>query len=175
MPISLIIAGSRTVDPSVSDIDAELFKIDIGWGEFPRDVGSFKQIVREVIDGGARGADRAGRRWAEERGIPVHSEPVTRQDIQQHGAYLGPKMRNRRMAERGDIAVVFWDAESGGTADLVTRMVVRRKFVEVVPTRKSKRSRARQPPVSAADATPICCDRFVHGDGVHEAGCRRHG
>lgn len=183
MPIKLIIAGSRTVDPSVAEIDAELFKLELGWADRPRTVEVFRELISEVICGCAGGADKAGRRWAEAREIPVHPEPITEEDIRQWGKYVGPRMRNRRMAQRGDVAVIFWDGESGGSADMCTRMVARRKFVEVVPTKRAvKRPRPAKPvggspPANTkpSDVTPVCCDRFVNGDGVHETACRRHG
>lgn len=178
MPIKLIIAGSRTVDPSVSEIDEELFKLELGWADRPRTVEVFRDLISEVICGGAGGADKAGRRWAEAREIPVHPEPITEQDIRQWGKYIGPRMRNRRMAERGDVAVIFWDGQSGGSADMCTRMVARRKFVEVVPTKRavrSSRARVAEKTTAPLPVTPVCCERFVNGDGVHDVGCRRHG
>lgn len=116
----MVIAGSRTVSPTIEDIDAAL---------------------TEVICGDAAGADTCGALWARSRGIPLHHEPVTQDDYAQHGRYMGPKMRNRRMAERGDALLAFWDGTSGGTADMVTRMVARDKPVRVVPYKPTARSK----------------------------------
>jgi hypothetical protein len=118
--VKLVIAGSRTVSPTIEDIDAAL---------------------TEVICGDAAGADTCGALWARSRGIPLHHEPVTQDDYAQHGRYMGPKMRNRRMAERGDALLAFWDGTSGGTADMVTRMVARDKPVRVVPYKPTARSK----------------------------------
>lgn len=53
--------------------------------------------VEVVIEGGARGADHIGRRWAESRGVPVEEY---RADWKAYGNRAGP-MRNLRMFSRG--------------------------------------------------------------------------
>lgn len=131
--MKLIIAGSRTVEPSIEDIDREVAELVARFRGRPGDPA---ELITEVVSGGATGADRAGEAWAKHRGIALHVERITDEDVQRHGKYLAPKMRNRRMAERGEIALVFWDGESGGSADMCTRMVARRKLAIVVPTRK---------------------------------------
>jgi hypothetical protein len=125
--ISLIIAGSRTVRPSLADIDATF-----------DDLLFVRADVHEVVCGGANGGDAAGREWAIRNKIPVHLEPITPEDMS-HGKYLGPRWRNRRMAERGTHLIAFWDGISGGTSDMVCRMVARDKPVRVIPTRKHRR------------------------------------
>lgn len=132
--MSLIIAGSRTVDPSANDIDRELVRW-FGLLEIP---GAIADVVAEVVCGGAQGGDDAGERWATINRIRVHREPVTKADYAEYGSYLAPKMRNRRMANRGSHAIAFWDGTSGGTADMVTRMVARAKPVLVVPMRATR-------------------------------------
>jgi hypothetical protein len=128
--MKLVIAGSRTVSPTIEDIDAALTGILFEGGI----------DVTEVICGDAAGADTCGALWARSRSIPLHHEPVTPEDYAQHGRYLGPKMRNRRMAERGDAALIFWDGLSGGSADMACRMLARDKPVRVVPYKaRSKR------------------------------------
>lgn len=129
--MKLVIAGSRTVHPSIEEIDAGTALLGVGSIFF----------VDEVICGGANGADACGAEWAIIRSIAIHYEPITKEDIATHGKYLGPRMRNRRMAERGDVALVFWDGKSAGSADMVTRMVARKKPVVVIPT-SPKRSRS---------------------------------
>lgn len=146
MAVKLIIAGSRTVDPSVEDVEAAVRRLPI-WGEIPgsRDGPRLtdEQIsagISLVISGDARGGDAAGDRWARSRSIEVHHEPITEEDVRRYGKYVAPKHRNMRMAERGDLALVFWNGISNGTTDLVTRMVLRGKPVEVVPTKNVKRA-----------------------------------
>lgn len=124
--MKLIIAGSRTVFPSLEEIDAAVAGACKALGITPAD-------ITLVIEGEADGADAAGKAWALARGYTLHKEPITPEDWKKHGRYLAPKMRNRRMAQRGDFAVVFWDGTSGGSADMVARMVVRGKRVFVAP------------------------------------------
>lgn len=142
--ISLIIAGSRTVDPSDEEIDRAVLEIvilafnieDSDPDVVERTRANLHEYVGEVVCGKADGGDAAGARWARARGIPVFEDPVTEEDRRRWGPYLAPKMRNRRMAERGTHAVCFWDGTSGGTADMHTRMGARRKPSLVFPTRK---------------------------------------
>lgn len=131
--MKLIIAGSRTVSPTIADIDREMVTVLHRIGLTLCADRDYKDAVTEVISGDANGADMAGAEWAKARGIPVHLDPVTPRDYAEHGKYLGPRRRNRRMAERGDALLAFWDGVSGGTADMVTRMLARGKPAFVVP------------------------------------------
>lgn len=131
--ISLIIAGSRTLQPTPAQISTAVAGM-LGDTD-PHAVSR----IKEVVSGGARGPDLAGDDWARQLGIPVHREDITEADILEHGKWLGPKMRNRRMANRGDAAIVFWDGTSTGAADMVTRMVVRAKPAIVVPMPAERR------------------------------------
>ena len=100
---SIIIAGSRTVSPTVEEIDKAIYDLDpssLIWAPCDWQV---------VICGDAPGADRAGAAWAQARQKDVHHEPITKELVDLHGRYLAPKMRNRKMAERGDGCIVFWD------------------------------------------------------------------
>lgn len=136
MPQVLVIAGSRTLDPTVEQIDEEVAKM-LGLPERTSD--AFRAAVSEVVSGDAPGSDRAGTRWANHHGIQVHHEPTTEEDIRRWGKYMGPRIRNRRMAERGACLLAFWDAKSSGTADMVTRMVGRGKPATVVPMKSDRR------------------------------------
>jgi len=126
---SIIIAGSRTVSLSPAEIDAAIQRID------PSGLLWVPSEWSEVVCGMARGADLSGMEWALRCGISVHRDPVTGEDYATHGRYIAPKVRNRRMAERADAAVLFWDGWSGGTADMCIRMVARGKPVAVIPWR----------------------------------------
>lgn len=153
--LSVIIAGSRTVDPPIEDVDAALVKLlkkyypnahAVLMASFSDDAAiqsdatlpNWTSVILEVVCGEADGGDNAGARWAACRGIPIHSEPITEQDIITHGKYVGPRMRNRRMAERADCLVAFWDGISGGTSDMSTRMTAREKPQLVIPTKKAQ-------------------------------------
>ncbi len=72
----------------------------------------------------------------------MHREPIITDDIDRWGKYVGPRMRNRRLAERGDAALIFWDGVSGGSADMCTRMVARDKPVRVIPWVRRRAAKA---------------------------------
>jgi hypothetical protein len=145
--IRLVIAGSRTVSPTIADIDREVSGLvhDI-YGEVPyHESGrpAFDFCIAEVICGKARGGDDAGAAWAVHHGIPVHPEPITEADVQRWGKYLAPKARNGRMAERATHAICFWDRASNGTTDMHARMGIRGKPSRIVAYEKrSGRSRS---------------------------------
>jgi hypothetical protein len=79
-----------------------------------------------VIQGEARGADRAARRAAQDLGIPVESYPA---DWATYGRAAGP-IRNRQMLDRGKptLVVAFHDdiAASKGTANMLKQARDRR-------------------------------------------------
>ncbi len=84
--VSMVIAGGR---------DYKFTQKDILWLD--------TLPIREVVSGGASGADAAGEDWARSRGIPVRRFPA---DWQTHGRAAGP-IRNRQMAEYADAVVLF--------------------------------------------------------------------
>lgn len=156
MAVKLIIAGSRTVYPTFEQIDADVLRLPI-WGDITPDIARIGEVVVQVIGGRSPGggADDAGEAWAIARGLPFHPEPITDEDYRVHGKYLGPKMRNRRMANIADIALIYWNGHSGGSADICIRMQARGKPTLVIPiksTRKPKRQgkRSLTPPADAA-------------------------
>ena len=68
-----------------------------------------------IVCGEARGADSLGKRYAQERGIPVKSFPA---DWDKHGKKAG-YIRNEEMAQHADALAVFWDGKSRGTANMI--------------------------------------------------------
>lgn len=145
--IRLLIAGSRTVDPSDDEITEAASRL-VMQAVFGLDAPlspdrNLSDFIIEVVCGKADGADRAGERWAKARGIPVHYEPVTDADRQEHGPYLAPKMRNRRLADRATHGLLWWDCLSGGTPDMFARMHLRGKPARLFPhKRRPTRARA---------------------------------
>lgn len=141
---SVIIAGSRSIVPTVHEIDSALVDLPAyGLLWVPAE-------WEEIVCGMAAGVDMSGKAWAEAKGKAVHREPITPVDWDRYGKYLAPKMRNRRMAERADGAIILWDGRSGGSADMCCRMVARDKPVAVIPwvsggkwTRRTKRTTER--------------------------------
>jgi hypothetical protein len=167
--LSVVIAGSRTVDPSIEVVDAAMLRLlEDNYQNLlevllatrplviPQDTSvgeslDWTSVIGRVICGEADGGDNAGDRWGACRGVERVYEPITPQDIAEHGKYKGPRMRNRRMAERGDCLLAFWDGVSGGTADMSIRMQVRGKPQLVVPTKPVQRPRRRRGRSQALD------------------------
>lgn len=115
MTVRLLIAGSRSWSPTLREISAAVgatlrpLEID------PLGVGS-------VVCGMARGADLAGKAWAERWGYPVEQYPA---DWDGRGNRAGPE-RNERMASIATHAVLFRDVgESRGTDDMARRLKAR--------------------------------------------------
>jgi hypothetical protein len=131
---AVILAGSRTVSPTVEQIDACIAQLDpVGllWNPAEWEV---------IVCGMARGMDLAGKAWAEARGKRALPMPITDEHVRRWGKYLAPKMRNRDMAEVADGALLWWDAASGGTADMCIRMVARDKPVRVFPWQRRRKA-----------------------------------
>jgi predicted Rossmann fold nucleotide-binding protein DprA/Smf involved in DNA uptake len=102
--MKLIIAGSRSLE-DYSWMEAKLNKILSDTSE---------PVV--VISGGAKGADRLGERYAEERGFEVVVMPA---EWEKHGKKAG-YLRNKQMAEQCTHAVIFWDGESPGSRHMIS-------------------------------------------------------
>jgi len=68
-----------------------------------------------VIEGGALGADRLARDWANARGIPVVTFDA---DWKKHGLTAGP-VRNRKMLAEGKPGLVVAFPGGSGTADMI--------------------------------------------------------
>jgi hypothetical protein len=62
--------------------------------------------------------DRMGEIWASENNIPVELYPA---EWDKYGRYAGP-IRNKKMAELADYAVVFWDGQSRGSYSMIKEM-----------------------------------------------------
>lgn len=69
----------------------------------------------EIVSGGAPGADTLGEKWAGLHGCSVWRITA---DWNTQGKAAGP-IRNRKMAEAGDVLLVFWDGVSRGTANMI--------------------------------------------------------
>lgn len=108
-----VIAGTRTFG------DVALFNAaldDLGWE------------VTEVVSGGCEGPDLMGEFWAHQRKVPVRRFEA---DWRKHGRAAGP-IRNGEMADYADVAVIFWDGKSRGSADMARKMQAKGKPVKVV-------------------------------------------
>lgn len=116
----LIIAGSRTYENmlTIQDVDIALKK--------------FKLKPTEILSGEAKGPDLLGHAWADANGVPVREFPAKWDDVSncknpkknKWGKLYNPSagfQRNQEMAENADALLAFWDDDSSGTEDMITR------------------------------------------------------
>jgi hypothetical protein len=96
----LAIVGSRTFD-DYELLCAEIYKnFDI-------------YEIREIVSGGARGADKLGERFAAENGI---FKRIFYPDWKKHGKAAG-MIRNKDIIIHADVVIAFWDGFSRGAKD----------------------------------------------------------
>lgn len=74
--------------------------------------------ITEVVSGGARGADTLGERYAQENKLPIKRFLA---DWNKFGLAAGP-MRNKQMAEYGDVLIAFLARGSKGTKNMIEQM-----------------------------------------------------
>lgn len=87
-----------------------------------------------VIHGGARGPDSWAGAWAKEHNL---KSELFSADWQTHGKAAG-MIRNRAMVEQGnpDLCLAFWDGNSRGTLDCLSRAVRAGILTHIVPPRR---------------------------------------
>jgi hypothetical protein len=103
----LAIVGSRSFD------DYALLRSEVGrhcWNYF-----GTRDEPREIISGGASGADALAERYAKERGWPFRAFPA---DWKKWGKAAGI-LRNRDIVRAADMVIAFWDGISRGTAHTI--------------------------------------------------------
>jgi len=88
----------------------------------------FKDQIKVVICGEAKGADMIGRQWAEENNIPIRSYPA---DWKKYGAAAG-YVRNKQMGDTADMLIAFWDGISPGTKHMIEYMNELGKEVHII-------------------------------------------
>lgn len=129
--MKLIIAGSRTLYPSIRFIDSIICM--------------YKIPITEVVSGMANGVDEKGKQYYisySEMGIryhnPIDSLKFTEfpADWESHGKAAGP-IRNKQMAEYADALLLIWDGESKGSANMKQQMLKLNKPVYEVILRKT--------------------------------------
>ena len=74
-----------------------------------------RQDEIEIVNGTAKGGDKLGERYAEERGYPIKRFPA---DWGTHGKAAG-YLRNEDMALYADALIAFWDKQSKGTKHMI--------------------------------------------------------
>lgn len=97
-----IIAGSRSIKDKETVFDAIEDAID----------NNFE--ITEVVSGKADGVDSIGELWAEENDIEIKEFPYE-DYVSSNKEKPAPLIRNDKMAEYADQAIIIWDGESNGT------------------------------------------------------------
>jgi len=74
--------------------------------------------ISEIVSGAAKGADSLGECWANLSKIQITNfEP----DWKTYGTSAGP-IRNKSMADYGDMLLLFWDGKSPGSRSMLSAM-----------------------------------------------------
>lgn len=111
--MKLIIAGSRTLNPSPQFINALIcdFNLDTK--------------ITEIVSGTASGVDQAGERWCTNiADLCGKNAPILKYfpaDWNTHGKAAGP-IRNREMAQYADALLLIWDGKSSGSYNMKHEM-----------------------------------------------------
>lgn len=80
-----------------------------------------------TISGTARGADKLGERYANERGYKIERHPAD-WSIGRHAGYV----RNSDMADVSDVGILFWDGISRGTKHMYDTCLKKNVPVEMI-------------------------------------------
>lgn len=100
--LKLIIAGSRDHIIATHVVDYYISDLKI------------RNLIKEVVCGGAAGVDTSGEKWAKSEGVPVK---YFNADWDTHGKAAGP-IRNREMAKYANALLLLWDGESPGSKNM---------------------------------------------------------
>lgn len=112
--MKLIIAGSRSINPSMDKILHHLMQ--------------FKLVPTEIVCGGCVGVDTAGAQLALNYNLPIR---YFYPNWDKWGLKAGP-YRNEEMAHYGDALLLFWDGKSRGSASMKREMEKLKKPVYLV-------------------------------------------
>ena len=102
--MKLIIAGSRDISLSISELETFLCKVPAK--------------PDEIVSGCCKGVDKSAINYANHHGIPLKEFPAN-WDIFGRGA--GP-IRNVEMAEYADALLLIWDGKSRGSLNMKKTM-----------------------------------------------------
>ena len=105
VPLKVIVAGRR----DFSDSDYVFEQLDKALAN------TIKNREIEIVQGGAAGVECIAGMWAASR---FYKQRVFRAKWNEHGRAAGP-IRNRKMAEYGDILIAFWNGKSPGTKNMI--------------------------------------------------------
>ena len=118
--MKIAIVGSRTLD------DYRLVCKYVGFFVF--------EDIKEIISGGARGADSLAERYAKQFVIPLK---VFEAEWDKYGKSAG-FIRNQTIVDNCDMVLAFWDGVSRGTADTIEKAKKAKKPTFIVYFDKPK-------------------------------------
>lgn len=110
--MKLIIAGSRTLNPSLGFISSAIKMLSI-------------TNISEIVCGMAEGVDSEGLHFASHAQLEVAQFPA---DWKKHGNAAGP-IRNKQMAEYANALLLIWDGTSRGSFNIKKEMLKLKKPV----------------------------------------------
>lgn len=108
--MKVIIAGSRT-----NKVGTFLDMDERYWKDLLTAIEKSKFDITSVVSGRARGADRLGEWYAQEKDLPLFKFPAEWSKYGMAAGYL----RNKDMADVADALIALWDGESKGTQHMI--------------------------------------------------------
>ena len=109
--LKIVIVGSRSITDKVYLYMALISAIENGV------ITAADQV--EIISGGAKGVDSLAKEYA------IDKDYIYREFLPDYKKYQGkvaPLIRNREMADYGDVLIAVWDGVSTGTQHIVKYM-----------------------------------------------------
>ena len=85
-------------------------------------------VLDNIVSGGAKGADTLAAQFATEIGIPLL---VFKPDYQKYGRGA-TLVRNTQIIENADVVFAFWDGQSKGTKDSITKAKKLQKELHII-------------------------------------------
>jgi predicted Rossmann fold nucleotide-binding protein DprA/Smf involved in DNA uptake len=103
------------------------------------EVISIEGSPKNIISGGAIGADTLAYEWAIKNGISVIVfEPKYKDFPKKVRKWMAPKERNTTIVNNSDTILAFWDMESTGTKDTMTKALENGKKVYLFNIKENK-------------------------------------
>jgi hypothetical protein len=103
--MKLIIAGSRTLEPTLGFINSAIRMFEI-------------TNIKEIVSGTANGVDQEGEHWASHYGAEVKRFPANWEKFGKPAGHI----RNKEMAKYADALLLIWDGESKGSFNMKQNM-----------------------------------------------------
>jgi hypothetical protein len=93
-----------------------------------------KYDIREIVSGGANGADSLAENYAKEMNIPT---TIFKPDWKTYGKAAGV-IRNAKIVEYSDIVIAFWNGSSKGTENSIKHAEKNHKRTIIIRYSKDK-------------------------------------